>query len=60
MFIPCSEKCIYQNDGCCRLEKAERITGEDSGICPHYMEYPDEIRLPSGERSMPQEPRRLL
>lgn len=60
MLIPCTQNCLYQQDGCCRLNRASSVTGEDSGICPHYMDYPDEIKLPAGERFIPQEPQRLL
>ncbi|MBE6760261.1 MAG: hypothetical protein E7554_09300 [Ruminococcaceae bacterium] len=60
MFIPCTQGCVYQSDGCCRLGQAGTVNGEDSRICPHFMEYPDEIRLPTDERFIPREPRRLL
>ncbi len=60
MFIPCSHNCIHQSEGCCRLDRASAVTGEDSRICPHYQDYPDEIRLPSSDRFNPREPQRLL
>lgn len=68
MFIPCSQSCRYQSDGCCRLSRASAMTGCDQRFCPHYQQpeneillsTPKEIILPPSERFSPQEPQRLL
>ena len=36
-LIHCTDSCIYQSDGYCRLEKAENITGSGKNTdCPHF------------------------
>jgi len=39
-IIPCTESCVYQQDGNCRLERAASCgTSEISGTqCVHYIE----------------------
>ena len=37
-IIPCTNNCIYQIDGCCRLEKAGSSGGYEQTIrCLHYV-----------------------
>lgn len=33
VFIPCSEKCIYQQDGCCTLSEVSTVSNTEAGGC---------------------------
>lgn len=69
MLIPCSQSCMYQNDGCCQLNRASSVNGYGGSFCPYCQkipdgislpDIPDEILLPPAEQLIPREPRRLL
>ena len=36
-FIHCTNDCVYQSEGCCKLEKAAEISGEPNNTdCLHF------------------------
>lgn len=44
-LIPCSDNCIYQEDGYCRLDISSIITNNDVGSCVHKIERNDSSLL---------------
>jgi len=60
MLIPCSQSCIHQLEGYCRLRRASAVTGDNLHICPHFLNNSSQIKLPADERFNSQEPQQLL
>lgn len=44
-LIPCSDNCIYQNDGYCQLDVSSIITNSNEGSCVHKIERDDSNSL---------------
>jgi len=38
LIIPCSEKCIYEEDGLCTLKHITKSSGTPLKDCPYYKE----------------------
>lgn len=44
MIIPCSENCIYQDDGLCTLTKVKSSSGTPLKDCPYFRDKDKEKR----------------
>lgn len=52
-LIPCSENCVYQNDGYCLLETTALVTSETEGNCVHYINKNAAEASPAAMRQPP-------